>query len=349
MGMFPNKAVTLGNHLLDKLMAQYLQVVIERDPPDVIHAWDTYVLPATLRVARRLHIPIVASMLNEVNTPSAELPSFLASIVSMLMRRRDKTYMACFREADHSIAVSDYVREALLSRGIPEERCTTVYFVSVPTIKQSISRVDESRKTVFALGRLCKQKGFHVLAEAIPLVLGMENETSIDFVILGDGPYRKSFEKFVKKNDLASCVHIYGRVPRNVVQHFFERSTLVVLPTVTMEPFSRVAIEAMSYGKAVVATGVGGTPEAVIDGLNGCLVKPGNPRELAESIHFLLDNRSIRERMGQNGTLILREKFNLDKGVEGLIGVYRQTLKTKANRQVSVPFESALRSEAQGK
>lgn len=55
------------------------------------------------------------------------------------------------------------------------------------------------------------------------------------------------------------------------------------------------------FGKAVIGTRQGGVPDAVVDGVTGILVEPGNVKQLAEAMLFLIENKEIRDRMGQDG------------------------------------------------
>jgi glycosyltransferase involved in cell wall biosynthesis len=105
-------------------------------------------------------------------------------------------------------------------------------------------------------------------------------------------------------------------------------STLVVHPS-HEEGFSNTVLEAMSAGKAVVATRVGGIPEAVIDGETGLLVPPHDPPALAEALLSLLRDPSRTEAMGTVGKRRVREHFSVGKMVASMELTYLELLEGK--------------------
>jgi glycosyltransferase involved in cell wall biosynthesis len=88
------------------------------------------------------------------------------------------------------------------------------------------------------------------------------------------------------------------------------------------EGFSRVIIEAMSLSKVVIATDVGGNPEAIEDGKTGLLVSPDSPEELADAIVTLISDQSLRELMGHNGRERVQGLFDLNTQVYHVEKVY---------------------------
>jgi glycosyltransferase involved in cell wall biosynthesis len=88
------------------------------------------------------------------------------------------------------------------------------------------------------------------------------------------------------------------------------------------EPLSRVLIEAMHFGRPVVATAVGGSPEAVEDGVTGLLVPKRDPEALAAAIVALLRDPARRERMGAAARARLASVFTEDKVVASLLDAY---------------------------
>ena len=73
------------------------------------------------------------------------------------------------------------------------------------------------------------------------------------------------------------------------------------------EPFSRKMVEATFFGEPIVETDNGGNSEGVIDGVNGYLVN--NEKELTEKLQKLVDNKSLREKMGAESRKLYEKKF----------------------------------------
>lgn len=100
---------------------------------------------------------------------------------------------------------------------------------------------------------------------------------------------------------------------------------VVVLPTFH-EAFPRAVLEAMAAGKPVVASRVGGVPEAVVDGETGLLAAPGDPAALAAALEKLLREPALREKMGRAG-LARVTRFTPDAAARGVERVYDELLR----------------------
>jgi glycosyltransferase involved in cell wall biosynthesis len=83
-------------------------------------------------------------------------------------------------------------------------------------------------------------------------------------------------------------------------------------------------LEAMAAAKAVVASTVGGIPEAVADGANGLLVAPGNAGALAGALGTLLKDAALRVRLGDGARATVRERFSTEAALGQLSALYRE-------------------------
>jgi len=84
--------------------------------------------------------------------------------------------------------------------------------------------------------------------------------------------------------------------------------------------------EALASGKPLIGTKVGGIPAQIKDGWNGFLVEPGNEKQLAEKIRYLIDNPEERERMGKNSRKLAREEFDWKKIAERYLKIYEEVI-----------------------
>ena len=121
-------------------------------------------------------------------------------------------------------------------------------------------------------------------------------------------------------------IRVLGRLPNGDVLQLQAAATLVVVPSVWPEPLSRVLLEAMAMGRAVVGTRVGGTPEIIDDGQNGLLVPRSSPEALAQAIRELLDNPTRRIQMEAAGQAVVHSRFNRDASIANLLGLYQALL-----------------------
>jgi glycogen(starch) synthase len=148
---------------------------------------------------------------------------------------------------------------------------------------------------VLFVGRMVRQKGVHVLAEAAARL----RTPGAQMVFVGDGPERARVERDAERLGLADRVHVTGFVPHDQVPGFLAHADLLVLPSL-YEELGTVLVEAMHAGIPAVASRTGGIPEVVQDGVTGLLVEPGDPGALARAIDTVLANPALAASMGAN-------------------------------------------------
>ncbi|UCG92623.1 MAG: glycosyltransferase family 4 protein, partial [candidate division WOR-3 bacterium] len=85
-----------------------------------------------------------------------------------------------------------------------------------------------------------------------------------------------------------------------------------------------VMIEAMSYGKPVIASNVGGITDVVEHGVNGLLVPSGDASALAEAMMQLADNEKLRQMLGKNAKRSVDARFNWNRIIDNLIALYEK-------------------------
>jgi phosphatidylinositol alpha-1,6-mannosyltransferase len=168
---------------------------------------------------------------------------------------------------------------------------------------------------ILTVARLVRRKGIKYLIEAMPRVLRSLPDTVL--LVVGDGPEKPRLEEEARILGLASRVSFLGKVPEQKLIAFYQASDVFVLPAIVdsemnTEGLGVVLLEAMSMGKPVVASGVGGIPEAVVNGETGLLVKPQDPNDLADAIIRLLGNSELSRKMGDNGRQRVKEVFDWD-------------------------------------
>jgi len=321
--ILPHKLLMVGNPVVDEWIALNLRRIIEKDKPDIIHAWDHQILPSVLKVSRKLRVPIVASMHNNMPTPTVGLNP----LVSKLLWLRDTTLAECFSKVNHIAAISDHIKRELVAMEIDERKITTIHYVLPPNWCESGNTAMHKNKTllVYTGGRICRQKGHDILIRSIGMLIKRQDNLDVKLIISGDGPDKKKFEKLATNLGIRKYIHFPGRLPLSEVKNFYSLADIVVLPTITQEPFSRVPLEAMEFGKPVIATNVGGTPEIIKDGVNGILVPPGDAERLCEAIERLFRDEELRKRLGSKGKETLH-RFTPEEIVNRFIDVYTRAM-----------------------
>lgn len=173
--------------------------------------------------------------------------------------------------------------------------------------------VEDGHPLVGIVANFRKEKGIQSFIQAAGLI--SRTRPDVEFIVIGGDVGQKghSLEHF---RILANKLHLLGKMHflgmRENVQDLVNVLDVPVLASFT-EGFSNAILEFMASQKPVVATDVGGNPEAIIDGFNGFLVAPGDPQKLAVAILKILDDRNLATKFGTNGRKRVEEFFSLKR------------------------------------
>lgn len=179
------------------------------------------------------------------------------------------------------------------------------------------------------LGYHLEEKGIWVLLDAIPIVLSKANY--VHFMYVGGGLNPDNLSKLgfeISRRSLSKSINLVEYCERVDVPDVYASSDVIVVPSL-YDNFPTVCLEALSAGKPVIGSNVGGIPEIVDDGVNGLLFKPGDHIMLAERIVFLTQNPLIREDMGRRGRAKALADFDTDKIIAEKVKFYKKLLGEK--------------------
>ncbi len=205
-------------------------------------------------------------------------------------------------------------------------------------------------RTVLFVGRLCPEKGVHVLLSAMREVTRAHPQASLSLV----GPLDLSPKDFVdphgrdpifngllryysrpseyhelisrQVDGLDGHAFLHGRIANEEICSHYSRAGIFVFPSLWHEPFGIPVIEAMAAGLPVVATRGGALPEIVVEGETGLLVERGDAEGLAAAIGKLLSDPHMRQRMGAAGRRRVQQLFTWDRSVARLEELYEDVL-----------------------
>ena len=173
-----------------------------------------------------------------------------------------------------------------------------------------------SRPVVVCVSRLVPRKGQDTLIRALPGVLAAEPDTVL--LIVGDGPYRGDLEKLAASVGVSASVRFTGAVPWSELPAHYGAGDVYAMPCRTrrggldVEGLGIVYLEASATGLPVVAGDSGGAPDAVLEGETGYVV-PGRDRDaLTERLVTLLQDPSLRARMGERGRAWVEQNWRWD-------------------------------------
>jgi glycogen(starch) synthase len=174
--------------------------------------------------------------------------------------------------------------------------------------------------SVLCLGRLVPQKGLDLALQAFAQVV--EHFPKVKLVIAGEGIERPALEEQAVGLHLQENVEFRGMVVPEKVPELLNEATLLLMAS-RMEGFPMAALEAMQMGRPIVATAVGGVPEAVLHGISGWIAPPQDIQALAEGMRFLLEHPDKAVEMGEAGRRRQQELFSLENTVREYDALYR--------------------------
>lgn len=239
-------------------------------------------------------------------------------------------------EADQLLSVSGALKEAANTFEKPKREIKVVYngcnidsFIFRKEDRLQIRGelgISESDKVLVFIGSLSEDKGVVELLTAFTKLI--PNKEHLHLMIIGNGP-----EKTRIQNDADTLiddgkVHIIGERAHREIPKYLSAADLFVLPSYS-EGLPNVILEAMACNLPVIATRVGGIPEAVEDGKSGILVEKKDAVSLKGAIEYLLDNEARAREMGVFGRRIAETKFNWTENAKKTIDIYGELLNAK--------------------
>jgi L-malate glycosyltransferase len=303
------------NHELDLKAGWKLARVLNRLRPDIVHAHDP-------------HAIAMAALALSMSTAEPVPPLVASRRVDFHLKPNSFSKWK-HRQVAMFIAASEAIARILQADGVPAARIATVHEgIDVDRIAgiEPLSVHAELWLPTHApivgnIGALVPHKGQRHLIDAAALVV--RDVPDARFVVLGEGELRPALEHQVKSLHLEKHVVLPGfRVDVLALLKTFD----VFVMSSETEGLGTSILDAMACGRPVVGTRTGGIPEVVEDGVTGRLVEPRDPPALAQAITALLKDEPLRARMGAAGLARVRERFTVDRMVEGTLRVYQDVI-----------------------
>jgi len=219
------------------------------------------------------------------------------------------------------IVASHYMKNCLLQNGFLSN--------NVEVLPYYCDDHDNCKDVIFDdfilfVGRICKQKGLQFLIQSMKKL-----PQKLKLVVIGDGHYLPEIKLLVKNFGLENRINILGSLLNEEIGQYYKKCLAVIMPSIWTEPFGIVGIEAMSYGKPVIAFNVGGISEWLKDGENGFLVERGNISQLVEKIQVILNDKELCKKMGKNARNTFESKYTKMAHIKKLLEIFDKTINSK--------------------
>ena len=322
--------------------ARELAVVLREQRPDVVHVHNTFPLlsPSVLHACRDARVPVVATIHNyrlgcaggtffrdgKVCHDCTDGSSVRGVVHGCYRGSRAATAplalsVSLHRQSWRSL-VSGYIfissaqRDLLSGLDLPPDRMFVRYNLIPPL---DMPRATRTPIVVYA-GRLDEAKGVRVLMAGWDRYLAGSAEAGLKLVIAGGGPLADEVTAWAADRP---SVELTGTLSGPQCAELIASARAVLLPSAWEEPFGLVAVEAMAAGVPPVAAAHGSFTELITPGVDGALFRPGDPAALALAIADVERDPGRYERYGEQARLTYKERFDPQRSVEELLGIYR--------------------------
>jgi glycosyltransferase involved in cell wall biosynthesis len=295
--------------------------LLRRDRVDVLH---THVHVAAAVLGRTVARAAGAAVVSHLHIENHFRPSRLAR--APLVALDNGTARLCAR----ILVVCDATRLSFERQGFPSDLMETVYngvdaeaLAAAPEagLLEALG-LSPDALVLGHVGRLAPVKGQRELIQALGRL--RRQHPRLHAVLIGEdletgGAFRLELEQLAASLGLEDLVHFAGFRPDAAAA--LREVDALVLPS-WIEGLPLTVLEAMAHGRPVVATAVGGTPEAVVDGETGLLVPPRDVDALTSALDRLLSDALLRGRLGEAGRARVRERFEAAAMERRVLEVY---------------------------
>jgi len=311
------KVISLNlNRKIDIAVAIRLRRVLKQERPDVLH---TYLLHGNIlgRIIGRL-VGVPAIIGSERTIGQARLWGRIATRLT--------------NPLTNAVEVNSEIggKAATTDLGVPAEKIEVVRSgLDLKAFSASTKRADirselnvnDEQRLIVYVGRLRPVKGVEYGIKAFAKAL--EQNPNMHFALAGEGEQRTYLQTLTSELGIDDNVSFLG--VRNDLPDLLSAADIVLLPSLN-EGFPRTAIEAMAAGKPVIATRVGGSPEAIADGKTGILVPSKDIDAMSSALVKLAGDAELQARLGAAGRLRAEQNYSVDNYVSRLDGLYQQLL-----------------------
>jgi glycosyltransferase involved in cell wall biosynthesis len=290
--------------------------LLRRERADIVHSHDAYTSVYGTVCARLAGVPAVIASRRSWHSPHLQ---------GRILRANRVAYRFAHRVLGNSPSVSRLVES---EGGVPASRIVTIPNFLDPEAFEPIGAEERRRMLdeldipagAFVVGivaRLSPVKDHATLLRAITAL--RDQIPALHCVLVGEGPERPAIESLTEALGIRDIVHLAGeRTQPPNLHRLFDISVLCS----TTEAFPNSVLEAMAAARPVVATDVGGTPDAVHQGTTGLLVPPSDPSRLAEAILRLYNEPALRTKLGNAGCAAAHAGYSADAVISQVEALY---------------------------
>jgi len=243
--------------------------------------------------------------------------------------------LIALRHADRVLATSVFNQQQVTERQRIDAQkmarlpCTLddTLLAMQPSSDGLFGRSSSRTRVILTVARMSaseRYKGHDIVLRALPAVLAKHPE--VVYAVVGDGDDKRRLQALAANLGISQHVLFTGQATDSELATLYNGSEVFVLPARTVldphvpkgEGFGIVFLEAMAFGKPVIAPDYGAPAELIQHGTHGILVNPENPAAVADAILTLLNNPEMAQRMGQAGKQWVSQNYSYTRFRERL-------------------------------
>jgi len=326
----------LGRRGREKQAVTDMRRLVDEFMPDILFVWHAIGLPKImLKEAESWARPVVVYYLADYQPEIGDeyldywnresyqsLAVFtkgpLSALARNILAREGKPIRLQYQ---HTICVSDYVRQRLVAGGFIPESSAVIHNgidLSQFTLNgaQSDRQPDDKLRFIVA-GRILPIKGVHTILEALASLTERPELEKLSLTILGDGPtdYIGSLKRIISEHGLEKVVQFQAAVPRKDMPLVLSRYDGLILASEYDEPLARAIQEAMAMELLVVGTVTGGSGELLVNEHTGLVFRAGDPHSLAAQLIKTVREPDLVNRLRKAGRKEVEENFTIQSTV----------------------------------
>jgi glycosyltransferase involved in cell wall biosynthesis len=300
----------------------------------VAHAFDFYANLTLIPAAKLARIPVIIGSHRQLG--------------DLLTSAQFKAQLILFHGCDRVVCNSRAAAERLVQAGLPDSKVVVIGNALPPEAfaekSPAVARVPGTMRVGMIARMNAHYKNHRVFLGAAARLA--HRNSSIEFLLAGDGPLRTELERHAADLGLGRKVQFIG--DRRDITAVLASVDVSVVPSAS-ESLSNVMLESMAAGVPVVATNVGGNVELANDG-RGVLVAPNDEESLAVELEHVLGDRALREEMSRRGREFAKANFSVERIRRQYDSLYAEEVASRrensagsAGRQLKSVADSRLR------
>jgi glycosyltransferase involved in cell wall biosynthesis len=238
-----------------------------------------------------------------------------------------KTFQKCPNLVTHTIAHRNNICSEY---NLPKEKFSIIPLsVRIPEKKEVVSIDDNQKQSILFVGRFEERKGIDLLLKLIPIISERYPKVIFRLVGLDKGKqYQKSFLQTY--SNLADRVLFLGEKRGDALEDEYKNCSIFIAPS-RYESFGLIYAEAMSFGKPVIGTNIGGIPEVIEDKKSGFLCENESLKDFIRAISTLLENNELRENMGAYARKLVAKSFDFENLVTNTESYFQGVMEKNKN------------------